>query len=106
MAEIVRDRDEWGERLVWWVEWQGNDGSPEERYFRTRREAEKFAVDIESGLLLQAVADFKKTWAEMSDEERSAFNEMLEKRAPRSSSRGAKKLVRANQKEDNLNESV
>lgn len=46
MADIVRDRDEWGEHQVWWVEWETNDGDFCERYFRSRGQAERFALEI------------------------------------------------------------
>jgi hypothetical protein len=81
MAEIVRGGDEWGQGLVYWVEWQTNDHEFRERYFRTRKQAESFALEIENELLIESVTQFNEAWAQMSPDQRRAFNERIERGA-------------------------
>ena len=56
MAEIsrTRDHDPYGE-LEYCVEWVDNDGVGRERYFRSRRAAERYALDVESTLLNETI---------------------------------------------------
>ena len=60
MAEIsaTRDHDPYGE-LEYRVDWEENDGSTRKRFFKSRRSAEQFAVEIEVLLLGQAVETSK-----------------------------------------------
>lgn len=56
MADIFKttDHDPYGE-IEYGVEWQDNDGIVRERYFKSKRAAERFAVDIEVLLLDEVV---------------------------------------------------
>ena len=59
MAEVfrTRDHDPYGD-LEYCVEWEDNEGVGRERYFKSRRAAERYAVEIEAKLFNEAVQDF------------------------------------------------
>lgn len=65
MAKIhrTRDHDPYGD-LEYCVEWQDNEGVGRERYFRSRRAAERYALKVESELLAEAVQSFNTAHAE------------------------------------------
>ena len=56
MAEIsrTRDHDPYGD-LEYCVEWVDNDGVGRERYFKSRRAAERYALDVEARLLSETI---------------------------------------------------
>lgn len=74
MAEITRtrDHDPYGD-MEYCIEWTDNDGIGRERYFKSRRAAEKFAVEIEAELLTEAVQVFNDTIASLTPAEEKAF---------------------------------
>ncbi|HET7084142.1 MAG TPA: hypothetical protein VFI23_05185 [Rhizomicrobium sp.] len=45
------------------VSWEDNDGVGRERYFRSRSAAERHAMEVERGLLREALEDFNAAWA-------------------------------------------
>lgn len=59
MAEIIKTRvqDPYGD-VEHRVVWEDNDGVGRERYFRSRRAAERYATKIEADLLNEAVTRF------------------------------------------------
>jgi hypothetical protein len=58
----TRDHDPYGD-LEYCVEWQDNEGVGRERYFKSRRAAERYALQVESELLTEAVQSFKVAYA-------------------------------------------
>lgn len=76
MAEIVRGYDEWAEHRVCWVEWVNNDGFPRERYFKTRKQAERFALEVEKELL-ESITQFNEAWIQRAPQEKRRFRESL-----------------------------
>jgi hypothetical protein len=59
MAQVLRtrDHDPYGD-MEYCVSWEDNEGVGRERYFRSRREAERHAMEVERGLLREALEDF------------------------------------------------
>jgi hypothetical protein len=59
MADIfrTRDHDPYGD-VEYCVEWEDNEGVGRQRYFKSRRAAERYALEIESVLLQEAVQSF------------------------------------------------
>ena len=53
----TRDHDPYGD-LEYCVEWEDNEGVGRERYFKSRRAAERYAVEIEAKLLNEVVQNF------------------------------------------------
>lgn len=82
MVEITRtrDHDPYGD-VEYLVEWADNDGVGRERYFKSRREAERFALEIETTLLNEAVQDFNNAYSAMSPTEASKLRKTLVSRA-------------------------
>lgn len=70
MAKITRtrDHDPYGD-LEYCVEWTDNDGVGRERYFRSRRAAEKYALEVETELLNEAVQGFNEAFDSLSSGE-------------------------------------
>lgn len=64
MANITRtrDHDPYGD-LEYCVEWHDNEGVGRERYFKSRRAAERYSLQVESELLTEAVQSFKLAYA-------------------------------------------
>ena len=77
MAEIVRKRDRDG-RAGFQVEWEGNDGRLQKRLFKTRSAAEKYSLQVETGLLNEAVRSFNETFASLSPENARRFLERIQ----------------------------
>jgi hypothetical protein len=67
MAEIfrTRDHDPYGD-LEYCVEWEDNDGVGRQRFFKSRRAAERYALEVESALLNEAVQSFVQAQREQA----------------------------------------
>jgi hypothetical protein len=81
MAEITRtrDHDPYGD-LEYCVEWTDNDGIGRERYFKSFRAAEKYALKIETELLDEAVRDFSDCFSSLPPEGAQQFQAKLKLR--------------------------
>lgn len=67
MADIfrTRDHDPYGD-VEYCVEWEDNEGVGRQRYFGSRRAAERYALEIESALLQEAVQSFLQVQREQA----------------------------------------
>jgi hypothetical protein len=88
MAEIISGEvGPYGER-GFIVEWEDNFGDFRERFFTTKRAAEKFAVRIEMDLLNETVTDFNAAIAAMTPQQVRDFNERMRRETEEARKRG------------------